>query len=264
MYKVLREDPPPLASIAPVPPELARLIHDALTRDVNRRVPDCQTFARRLAAALPAAAPAGRGSASWPSAASAMDDVQTQVLAHAREDATTEEELEDEGPDTFRDGIDIAIDASSPDPVVVIDGAPQPETRRDFPPPAVVHADVAVRAVADAPEWIHAPRRPPSTLGSAIRSLSIPPLPPREVFAATVTACAVILVGGALIWGSRVMLGEASPSDVAASPSPPPVVDAVNAAAPAPPSFAGPAGPAASVDGGAVNAPRKTPMKAPR
>ncbi len=56
IIQIVMSLPRPLAEIAPwVPPELAAIVHDALTHDVTRRIQDCATFARRLADAVPAA-----------------------------------------------------------------------------------------------------------------------------------------------------------------------------------------------------------------
>lgn len=49
---IVTTPPKPLSQVAPwVPAEIAAVIHEALTHDLDRRLPDCTTFARRLEAA---------------------------------------------------------------------------------------------------------------------------------------------------------------------------------------------------------------------
>ena len=55
ILRIVTTTPRPLAEVAPwVPPRLAAMIHEALTADLDRRIPDCATFSRKLLEAAPA------------------------------------------------------------------------------------------------------------------------------------------------------------------------------------------------------------------
>jgi serine/threonine-protein kinase len=57
IIQIVMNQPKALSDVAPwVPPELAAVIHEALTHEVSQRLPDCGVFASRLVQAAPGAA----------------------------------------------------------------------------------------------------------------------------------------------------------------------------------------------------------------
>jgi serine/threonine protein kinase len=184
MLTILREPPPPLALVAPwVAPSLSAVIHDALEHDVARRIPNGRVFADRLAEVLPGVFRVARGGAS-----------QSAMLEMGATRATRA----DAGPDTLRD-----------DPHDRVPNVPEraPTTERD-PPRIFARNEIAPASFEPTYCDADAPRGRPSTLQTAVRSLSLPPLQSKETVAAALTALAVIVFGTALILGTRAVFGS--------------------------------------------------------
>jgi serine/threonine protein kinase len=264
IMKILVERPPPLSEIAPwVPPELAAVIHDALQHDVKKRIPDCATFAARLAAAMPEAI--GGSSGPFNAAVRAMADSSPQGWRPSRgrvgsipqappPSDHTQVVIRASGPGEF-------VDESPSSRTMIADGT---ESTRRSPPKVVVREPMPSSAARrepeandeeqgpastgdptmfQAPAWVgssgasgdgHAAIADgsPTTLKTAVRSLTLDAAQSRGVLTAALTAMAVVAVGGTIMLLTRSDAGPSAPADPtsvtsAASVSPPPPVDSV-------------------------------------
>ena len=228
IMKILQERPPSLFEIAPwVPEQLAAVIHDALQHDVKRRIPDCQTFANRLSAAVPggvrlSTGPFGAARASgladtapepWKPRTMAAN-AETQVVirpsdagASAFDDPDPSRTMLAEGvPSTRKDPPKIILRERGSRPSLVADEEQDVMSTGDptmFQPPAWVENGSA-NAAADGP----------TTLRTAVRSLLAEgargTIPKGNVLTATLTALVVVVVGGTIMLLSRGGGGDAS------------------------------------------------------
>jgi serine/threonine protein kinase len=211
IMKILTERVPPLAKIAPwVPAELARVVHDAIEHDVEKRIRDCSVFAERLAAAVPEAVlgstggwnPNGRTASGAKAIAVPLEPPRaftpsrpitlgedTQVVVRPSDPASN---FEDELPST----------------TMLAEGVPS--TRRDQPKVVVRGAagDEAPASTGDptmfqSPAWVAPPNDGPTTmktlaLGKAGGSTASAK-PMHAMLAAALTAILIIGVGVAVL-----------------------------------------------------------------
>ncbi len=161
MVAVVREDIAPLTTVAPwVPAALAEVVHAALVRDRNKRIPDPSILAQRLVAAVPDAALGTSGRFS-------LVDIPMPVSEPARSNPFADSQR----TVTADDDIPVSV-AFDPAP-----DTPAPPTLRD-PRNATSVMPEAPKAEASSPPESEPPSAPPSSTEEGVeifQRLSPPP-----------------------------------------------------------------------------------------
>jgi serine/threonine protein kinase len=154
MLSIVRDEVAPLTRVAPwVPDAVAQVVHDALVRDRDKRIPDATTFAQRLLFAYPDAAGgmAGRlsltGDVPIPRVAAKAPDAAHEEEAHSTLDDTKSPYADeaDAAPPTLRDGQSLApppIATTPAPPPIPLPPADRPsEKTPSIAPPSSANED---------------------------------------------------------------------------------------------------------------------------
>ncbi len=210
IMKILTERVPPLSKIAPwVPEGLARVVHEAIEHDVEKRLRDCKVFADRLAAALPDAILGSSGG--WQRTGSGASAVNAAPLPPSA--------FTPSRPITLGEDTQVVLRASDPAanfeedlPSTTMLAEGVPSTRRDQPK-VMVHDPLPASNGAEeqspmstgdptmfqSPAWVAPPNDGPTTMktlalgGEPSRAGNAKPM--HAMLAAALTALVIIGVG---------------------------------------------------------------------
>ncbi|HEY2516355.1 MAG TPA: serine/threonine-protein kinase [Polyangiaceae bacterium] len=261
ILKILGEKPKPLAQIAPwVPTALARLVHEAVTHDVNKRIQDCATFAQRIAEAVPEAILGSSGPfdaahhlarLSLSQAAAARASL--AQVAHAPNPPAAAPASARRPPITLGDDTQVVVRPSDADPFDDNDPSntmlarPASQVDRDEAGAITAEDQAPDPTMFQAPAWVGGEARggrtdpggegpptlkstpPPGSVVAAVRGVPIPALA-----AAAITAVVIVFIGGLLLMlftsgGSEPANGEAGVSTTTTESTSAPVDTAVAA-----------------------------------
>jgi serine/threonine-protein kinase len=156
MLRIVRDDVPRLTGVAPwVPEAVAEVVHAALVRDRDKRIPDAATFAQRLLQAFPDIGGGMAGRMSLPGDVASPATIAAPPPARSRPDAVASEEPHatvDDMESPYH--IDVELDSG---PATLRDGAPLPPDPHPTMPAPPLSAESADDAPSDPPGY-----RPPS------------------------------------------------------------------------------------------------------